>query len=293
MEFVIKQMSLTKTYQSKPHSNFKSNKFNKKLLNFFYFFWYNTYNLKAKKDKYMTDKNTPARRFINAYNQIDHGLRTQYNLKRSMSFSDLIRQSVMVNHIVRKHEDELVDFGRLRNAIIHRSNDDFVIAEPHESVVLQIEKIAKLITTPPRALESITAESVLTVDYDVTIENVISLMAEHSFSNLPVYKNGTLIGIANGQKILERIGKVIRNKKDVSHFLSQTQVWEALDENSPYKQYEVMPASASIEKVLDLFFKNRKLLAVLITKTGTMNEPPLGIITSTNVMELNTILENY
>ena len=234
-----------------------------------------------------------AKRFINAYNQIDYGLRTQYNLKRSMSFSDLIRKAVLVNHIVRKYEDELIDFGRLRNAIIHGSNEDFIIAEPHYSVVEKIEKVARLVTTPPNALESITTESVLTVEHDVTVANVMKLMAEHSYSNLPIYKDGILIGIANGQKILEKIGKQLSKKTDIDVYIHQTKISELLDEASPYKQYEVLSARATVEEVLDLYYKNRKLLAVLITKDGSLYFPPLGIITSTNVMELNNILDNY
>lgn len=240
----------------------------------------------------MPKKTTGARRFINAYNEIDYALRTQYNLKRSMSFSDLIRKAVLVNHIVRKYEDELVDYGRLRNAIIHRSNDDFIIAEPHEEVVEEIEKIARLITTPPTAL-SICKEDVLTVDHDVTLENVLKIMAEYSFSNLPVYNNGALIGIANGQKILEKIGKQLLNENDLMNYLKNTKIEDVLQNDSPYKQYEVLSSKATIEQVLDLYYKNRKLLAVLITKDGSMNEPPLGILTTTNVMEMNNIIENY
>ena len=86
-----------------------------------------------------------ARRFINAYNQIDYALRVQHNFKRSMGFSDMIRRAVSLNHIVRKYEDDLIDFGRLRNAIIHGSNDDILIAEPHEDVVFKIEHTTKSI----------------------------------------------------------------------------------------------------------------------------------------------------
>lgn len=240
----------------------------------------------------MPKKTTGARRFINAYNEIDYALRTQYNLKRSMSFSDLIRKAVLVNHIVRKYEDELIDYGRLRNAIIHRSNDNFIIAEPHEEVVEEIEKIARLITTPPTAL-SICKEDVLTVDHDVTLENVLKIMAEYSFSNLPVYDNGALIGIANGQKILENIGKELLDENNILDYLNNTKIEDVLQNDSPYKQYEVLSSKATIEQVLDLYYKNRKLLAVLITKDGSMNEPPLGILTTTNVMEMNNIIENY
>lgn len=234
-----------------------------------------------------------ATRFVNAYNQIDYSLRTQYNFKRSMNFSDLIRRSVLVNHVVRKYEDDLIDYGRLRNAIIHRSNDNITIAEPHDSVVENIEKIARLITTPPNALQTICHEDVLTVENSVSIKDVVGLMAKRSFSNIPIYKDGTLLGVANGQKILEYIGSQINQKQNIDQVISSTPIEQILQFNSVFKQYEVLPANSTIEVVLDLFNKNRKLLAVLITKTGSMQEPPLGIITTSNIVDMNNILENY
>ena len=76
-----------------------------------------------------------AERFLNAYNKIDHSLRIQYNFKRSMAFSDIIRRSVLINSVVRKYEDDLIDYGRLRNAIVHSGHDTDIIAEPHTNVV--------------------------------------------------------------------------------------------------------------------------------------------------------------
>ena len=83
---------------------------------------------------------TNARRFINAYNKIDYAIRVQHGFKRSMSFSEVVRKAVPLNYIVRKYEDDLVDYGRLRNAIIHKSNDEYIIAEPHEEIVEKIMK---------------------------------------------------------------------------------------------------------------------------------------------------------
>lgn len=241
----------------------------------------------------MENAQTNARRFINAYNELDHALRIQYNFKRSMSFSEMIRKTVLLNHVIRKYEDDLIDLGRLRNAIVHRSNDDFLIAEPHDDVVQEIERICRLITTPPNALNSICKGNVLVVDSEVNLKSVVKLMASRSFSNIPVYKNGTLLGVANGQKILEQIGNSILKNIDIDEYLLNTKISEVLKFNSPFRQYEVVSARATIDEVLGLFFKNRKLVAVLITKTGSMQEVPLGIITTTNVMEMNTILENY
>jgi predicted transcriptional regulator len=234
-----------------------------------------------------------ARRFIDAYNSIDYAIRVQHNFKRSMSFSDIIRRAVPLNYIVRKYEDDLVDYGRLRNAIIHRSSDDFIIAEPHDDVVEKIEHIAEIITTPPKAIEAIGERNVLCVQNDVLVRDVITLISNSAFSNIPVYKNGGLIGIANGQRILDRLGEEISHGKSVDEFISSTKIEEILNVKIVSKYYEIVPQDGTIENILKLFYDNRKLTAVLITKDGLINQTPIGIITSSDVIEMNNILDNY
>lgn len=234
-----------------------------------------------------------AKRFINAYNKIDYAIRVQHGFKRSMSFSEVVRKAVPLNYVVRKYEDELIDFGRLRNAIIHGSNDGFIIAEPHDEIVEKVEHICQLITTPPKAIEAVCDRNVLCVQNDVSVKDVIKLIATSNFSNIPVYKGGGLIGVANGQRILDQIGNQILKGNDIDDFVSKATIENIINETSALRYYEVVPKDSTIEEVLNCFTKNRKLIAVLITKTGTLNETPIGIITSADVITLNDILDNY
>jgi len=238
-------------------------------------------------------KQTNSKRFIKAFNQIDYALRTQHGFKRSMSFSDMIRKAVSMNHIVRKYEDDLIDYSRLRNAIVHSSDGEDSIAEPHDNVTAKIEKMAKLLTTPPKIIDVITEKDVFTVNYDLTIKDVIKKMSLTHFSNLPVYKNGELIGVANGQKILNILGDKLLAGEELEEYISNHTIEEIALLPSEVNYYEVMPANSTIDQVLAEFLTNRKLLAIILTKNGTMNEVPLGIITSSDYMELNKILENY
>lgn len=240
-----------------------------------------------------TEKKSNAIRFINAYNAIDHELRVQHNFRRGISFSEMIRKAVPLNFIARKYEDELIDYGRLRNAIIHKSKDEFIIAEPHLSVVLEIEKIADLIMAPPKVWDKFCKKDVITVQYDVPLKSVIELIYTSSFSNLPVYKNNGLIGVANGQKILDILGKQISNNVDINKFINETKVEDIIDKSFKGKFFEVKPRSLTIEQALDIFFQNRKLLLIILTNSGSMDEIPLGILTTGDIMDMNSILENY
>ena len=49
----------------------------------------------------------------------------------------------------------------------------------------------------------------------------------------------------------------------------------------------------TLENVLNLFYKNRKLLVILITKNGSDTDMPLGIISVSDIMDINSIMENY
>lgn len=234
-----------------------------------------------------------AQRFLEAFNNIDYFIKTRYDFNRAMGFSELIRKSVVLNYTIRKYENDLIDYGRLRNAIIHNNNEDIVIAEPHISVVENIEHIEKLLTTPPKALDTVARRDVLTISADKCMRDVIKAIASSGYSNLPVYKGSELVGVANGQKILSSLGQYMITGGKVDTFMSSVKIEDMLSklENSNY--YFVAPANYTIEECLNEFNKNHKLLAILFTKSGERNQLPLGIMTGADVLRANKLLESY
>ncbi len=234
-----------------------------------------------------------AKRFLSAFNNIEYSLKTRYGFNRSMGFSELIRKTVVLNYTVRKFEDDLVDYGRLRNAIIHNNNEDYVIAEPHEEVVKNIEHIEKLLTKPPLVLDTVAQKDVLTMSSSATMKDVIITMTKSKFSNIPVYNKEQLIGIANGQKILDSFGQFILAGGKAESFLSSVKIEDMLSSLEKNDYYIVASAKMTIEDALNAFHSNAKLLAILITKNGKKKEMPLGIMTGKDVIEANSILETY
>ena len=234
-----------------------------------------------------------SERFILAYNSIDYSLRAIYGFKRSISFADLIRKAVPLNSVVRKYEDELIDYGRLRNSIVHKTNPNYVIAEPHIEVVEEFEKIAKLIDTPPTAFEKICKKEVLVCDHDVSLKQVLSIMTRTGYHNIPVYQNGVLQGVAVSSKILTKIGECILRNEDVDKYLEDTKVYQIIDGQEDSKLFKVADKKMTIEKALNYFYINRKLAIIIITEKGTFNEEPIGVITTADILDMNAVLENY
>jgi predicted transcriptional regulator len=195
--------------------------------------------------------------------------------------------------VVRKYEDDLIDYGRLRNAIVHKGNSNFVIAEPHEDVVEKIEGIATLIATPPLAYDKISTHEVLCVEANDLLIDVIKLMARSGYSNLPVYKTNRLIGVMNGQRLMDIIGAHLLKDENMQDFISKVTVDDVIKELGEEDYFCLVDEKITIEQVMNLFETNNKLLIVLITREGKDEDRPLGIITKDDILDMQKVLDVY
>jgi len=238
-------------------------------------------------------KKSNAERFIAAYNTIDYSLRTIYDFKRSMSFSDVVRRSVVLNSVVRKYEEDLIDFGRLRNAIIHQGNSKYIIAEPHDDIVEKIEKLAMLISEPPIAIDRVGNKEVITIDSTVKIKVAIELIYRTGYSNLPVYNNERLIGVVNGRKMINVIGQKISEGVNLQEFIENTSVGEIVADMGDDYYFMLANEKLTIDEAMNFFENNRKLLIIIITKEGKETNKPLKIISSADIIDMKKILDVY
>lgn len=232
-----------------------------------------------------------AKRFIEAYNRLDKGMRDIYNIKPAISFSDCVRKVATVNSVIRKYEDDIIEYGRLRNAIVHRSGEE-TIAEPNTNVVEKLESITRLICTPPRVMDTVANRAIYSVDSKTSLGEVMIQMFQTGYSVVPVYTDGSLVGVINRKMIVESLGAAIAAGVDLDD-LTKVSVGEALDLTSGSSSYEVVGYNVTIDNVLYLFQSNRKLSVVIITKNGNYTEPPIGVVVTSDTIDMQTILDNY
>lgn len=238
-------------------------------------------------------KQSNAARFIKSYNLIDNALRTQNDMRHSISYTEAVRRAARKNGIVKKYEDVLVDYGRLRNAIVHNSTDEFVIAEPHLDVVENFERLATLICSPPLAVNTVCNKNFKSLTSDISLRKLIEFFYKSGHSNIPIYKEDMLIGVANANKIIRTLGKLLIDKDDLETYMNSTSIEEALKQQDEINYYTIAEETITLDKVMNLFSENRKLLIIIITKTGSLLEPPIGIVSVADIMDINSILENY
>ncbi|MBR6778888.1 MAG: CBS domain-containing protein [Clostridia bacterium] len=247
----------------------------------------------TKKNIEKVDKRSNAERFISAYNTIDYSLRTIYDFKRSMSFSDVIRRSVVLNSVVRKYEEDLIDYGRLRNSIIHNGNAKYIIAEPHDDITDHIEKLAELISEPPHAIDRVGNKEVVTIDGDVKIAFALELIYRTGYGNLPIYSKDKLIGILNARKLITALGKRVSEGVNLQEFIENTSVSEIISDMGEDYYFMLADEDLTIDTAMNYFENNRKLLIILITKDGKDTGKPLKIISSADIIDMKKILDVY
>jgi len=238
------------------------------------------------------NNNPNARRFIEAYNRLDQGAREIYNIKRSMSFSDMVRQTAGVSPVIRKYKEDLIDYARLRNAIVHNNTENEIIAEPNEEIVEKLESIARLVTTPPRVIDSIAARTVFSVTMDTKLSFIMAELYKSGYSVVPVYDKKTLIGVLNRKMIVDSIGKCILDGVDIDTFMNGT-VGDNINVRDITSHFEVVPASITIDNMLFLFQQNKRLGVVVITKNGNYDEEPVGVVVANDTIEMQTIIDKY
>jgi len=239
----------------------------------------------------MSKNKSLALEFIESYNRIDKELREIYNIKPNFSFSDVVRRCALMSSVVKKYEDVLIDYGRLRNAIVHRATDE-PIAEPHEEVVEKIQHIERLITTPPLAIQTVGNRAVTVASAQTTVGTLIQDMFRTGYANIPVYLDKLLIGVVNRKMVINAIGRQLQNGDPLDELLGQ-KVIDALQVNAVTSHYEVVAHTATIDQVLFMFQQNRKLSTIIITKGGNYSEQPLGIVATADVIDMQNILEKY
>jgi len=129
-----------------------------------------------------------SKKFLDHFSEIETYLHQLQNRKDFTPFKELVKEAAKSNAVIRRFENELYSIGDLRNAIVHRrANKNETIAEPHDSIVMLIEKITNEIKNPKKVIPEYTRE-VITFDCKDSLLDVLKVIKENSFSQFPIYK---------------------------------------------------------------------------------------------------------
>lgn len=228
--------------------------------------------------------------FISAYNVIDSRMRAMYRGKGSLQFTDLVRRCAESNATVKRYQEELLSCARLRNAIVHESTKERIIAEPCDDMTKLIVHIAELLSAPPK-LGQLKEKGATGIAAESSVKEAIGKVAQSNYSNLPVYRNGRMVGMLNNRRLVRVLGAAIERGEDIDETLKKPCA-SVLAEEDLIRFYKVMGKENTIQEAIDAFAANRKLLAVIVTEGGAIGDKIVNILTSADLPKLMKLLQN-
>src|SRR3989344_1409209 len=175
----------------------------------------------------------------------------------------------------------LLDLHALRNVFAHSDRDRY-IATVNQIAFKEIENIVKLLDNPP-TVEEVFKKEIYRVNLDEIIDIVIRKMKEKIYTHVPIYDNDKFYGVFTETTLLDWLIDNINEGR------AQFYKRQIKDVNRKYlfndtNIVKFIPANKSIFEIPELFNKaisnNKRLGALLITKTGKKDSKPIGIITA-------------
>ena len=176
--------------------------------------------------------------------------------------------------------DELHLFRKLRNIIVHQTDDfEQLIATPSDEVVERIKFIEQQLVDPSTV--GVFKAEVIKFNATDSIEDVLKLSGEKEILKLPIYENNKFIGLVTSRAIAKWLQKHIQNN---TIELSGT-VKDLLDFEKK-SQYEFIASSMTVYEAWHLFQASpKKLDALLLTESGRQEDVIEAVITYDDLLK--------
>lgn len=236
------------------------------------------------------DKQSNSDRFLSAFARLEDALEALTGARRHReSFANMVHQAGRKNTSIRMFENDLREFAELRNAIVHDRGHGYVIAEPHDEVVAEIERITDIVLDPPR-VSSLLDGPVVTLRPDQTLGDVAGAIRQTGYAQYPVYDDNGLVGLLTYRALARWLAARFDAGEPVDPSVPLAQVLEFAN-----SAHAVVGQDAAVLDVVELFAENarhgRHLTAVLITRGGADDASPLGIVTAADLPRLYGLVE--
>lgn len=234
---------------------------------------------------------TKAEIFLDAFNYIESALVKITGQAKGTPFKCLVRSARDIDPVVRRYADDLIQFSDLRNAIVHETRDFMPIADPADWTVEQIGRIRDLLEDPPRVIPMF-QKKVKACKAADPVAGVVQSMAQHSFSQVPVYDGGRFAGLLTAGVIARWLGLSLQQGMSS---LDGASVKEVMAFAEKPDNWHFAARDSTLFEVLDVFRKRRRkggqLEAILLTENGEVSERLLGIITLWDLPQIYEAVE--
>ena len=233
-----------------------------------------------------------AERFLAAFNGVDNYLRDLADAGADLPFGTLVSRASEMSSLVRTKSRTLRSYARLRNAIVHNHDRRaHPIAEPHERIVVSLERLLQDLLKPPMARDHwVPFKSMHTAQWHDSAIDVMRIMAKKSYSHVPILEGKTVVGVFNEwtplEKAQERDELLIHGEETLAEFRE----WTLLERASVRSAVRFAARNVLLSDVLDIFreaFVQRVRVGVFyFTETGDPGQGVLGMVTPWDVVHV-------
>jgi predicted transcriptional regulator len=227
--------------------------------------------------------------FLSIYDELDEYMRRYLKADDNIPHRTLIERIAKKNNLLSKYREDLIDFAKLRNAIIHNPYRAMAdpIAEPHENIVELYRNIRNKIINPSVALDiSVKIKNIYCASPEDNAMQVMKIMSEQTFSHVPILINNRVIGVFSQYTVFSYL------VKNQSICLDSTMKVKDYAEYTPLEshggEYYEFVSKNTLASETEQMFKRRKdnhkrLGIVFVTENGSQDEKLLGIITGLDI----------
>jgi len=234
---------------------------------------------------------TNAEKFLSIYNALELHMKKSLHLKGDhQGHTTLIRKMEEKNGLFRRHSDALKAFANLRNVIVHNPHSKEIqpIAEPHDKIVEKYDKILNTVMNPPVALNTIAirAQKVYSTTLEANALEVMKEMNKHTYTHVPVLKDGKLVGVFSENTIFSFLVKEQILATDDTISIQEFADLIPVDKHES-EYFEFVPRDTLVTDIEEMFqngLKDQKRISVVfITETGKSSEKILGLVTAWDI----------
>lgn len=224
--------------------------------------------------------------FLDLYKQLEQAAVTYYGLPSDGSAVAKLEKLSQFKEL-----RERIKYCREVRALLTHNpkiNDGFAVT-PSDGMIETLKNVIEQVKEPPNCSDkAIKGSNILTAEPDDNVIEKMKVMKAFGYSYLPIISKNRVVGVFGKDTIfaitLDGYDDIISDTTCFRDIASYTSV-SRKDRNTFRFVPKTMLVSAAEKAVVDAFRKKIRINLLLVTETGKVNEPLLGILTPWDVMD--------
>jgi hypothetical protein len=223
--------------------------------------------------------------FLTLFNELERYLRERTDSRKEVPFGSLIHLASESQSVVRHHAHELREWADLRNAIVHEHPRGQIIAEVTPAALERFQKLTQRITSPPMLIP-LYQRSIRVFAGDDRLTDAVQDLWSNQYSQVIVRPRDQLMILSFAGITRWMASRIEGTTID----LAGATVDHALAFEEP-GGVTFLARDQTVYDAREAFLRfpqkhHQRLRAALVTHNGKATEEPLGIVTSSDLVEL-------